>query len=370
MKCGFCGNELENGAQFCPNCGMIISLGEENETAQENDTVVESVYNVFKSNIEKEKKETPVAQAKELAVDPTEEKVEFVMSLPEFGEYVAEPIKAPEHIEIPDHSVEEAIETEAETAEEVSEETEAVEEIAEIPEIAEETELETEETAEEAEDIYSYSSEETKEQDMAEEAEVPLDIRVPEVNVIYEGPEKAPEPIAVAKTAPKNEELRKKKQAKENLDKISPDKKENKKSPKAAKSDKKGIDGIKIESVLGIAVAVVLVLFACVYAVKNDNDYTYSLLKLREQEHDAEDGSPADGDTPGVTISFISFESERLLDCLSDPSDENRRKLNAEVNRVVAYSHGEYVDYDINEALQMQKTIDPFEYSVARILSL
>ena len=38
-----------------------------------------------------------------------------------------------------------------------------------------------------------------------------------------------------------------------------------------------------------------------------------------------------------MTISFISFESERLLDCLADPSDENRRKLNAEVNRVVAY---------------------------------
>jgi hypothetical protein len=43
------------------------------------------------------------------------------------------------------------------------------------------------------------------------------------------------------------------------------------------------------------------------YAVPNDNDDTYSLLKLREQEHDAEDGSPADGDTPGVTISFIAF---------------------------------------------------------------
>ena len=41
------------------------------------------------------------------------------------------------------------------------------------------------------------------------------------------------------------------------------------------------------------------------YAVPNDNDYIYSLLKLREQEHDAEYGSPADGDTPGVTISFI-----------------------------------------------------------------
>ena len=73
------------------------------------------------------------------------------------------------------------------------------------------------------------------------------------------------------------------------------------------------------------------------YAVQNGNDYIYSLLKLREQEHDAEDGSPADGDTPGVTISFISFNSERLLDCLSDPTDENRMKLNAEINRVVAY---------------------------------
>ena len=43
------------------------------------------------------------------------------------------------------------------------------------------------------------------------------------------------------------------------------------------------------------------------YAVPEGNDYVYSLLKLREQEHDAEDGAPADGDTPGVTISFISF---------------------------------------------------------------
>ena len=73
------------------------------------------------------------------------------------------------------------------------------------------------------------------------------------------------------------------------------------------------------------------------YAVPNDKDYTYSLLKLREQEHDAEDGAPADGDTPGVTISFISFNSERLLACLADPADENRKKLNAEINRVVAY---------------------------------
>ena len=73
------------------------------------------------------------------------------------------------------------------------------------------------------------------------------------------------------------------------------------------------------------------------YAVPNDNDYTYSLLKLREQEYDAKDGSMADGDAPGVTISFISFDCERLIACLDIPTDENRKKLNAEINRVVAY---------------------------------
>jgi len=39
-------------------------------------------------------------------------------------------------------------------------------------------------------------------------------------------------------------------------------------------------------------------------------------------------------------------------------------------NRVVAYKHGEYVDYDINEALAMKKDIDPFQYSVARTLAI
>ena len=73
------------------------------------------------------------------------------------------------------------------------------------------------------------------------------------------------------------------------------------------------------------------------YAVSNDKDYTYGLLKLREQEYDAEEGSGGDGDTPGVTISFISFDIERLMVCLSDPNDENRKKLNVEINRVVAF---------------------------------
>lgn len=74
-----------------------------------------------------------------------------------------------------------------------------------------------------------------------------------------------------------------------------------------------------------------------VYAVADGEGHTYSLLKLREQEHDAETGVPADGDAPGVTISFVAFFCGILLDCLHVPTDENRRKLSREINRVVAY---------------------------------
>ena len=73
------------------------------------------------------------------------------------------------------------------------------------------------------------------------------------------------------------------------------------------------------------------------YAVPKEKDHVYSLVKLREQEHDTEDGAPADGDTPGVTISFIAFDHAALLDCLAEPTSKNRRKLNGEINRVVAF---------------------------------
>lgn len=74
-----------------------------------------------------------------------------------------------------------------------------------------------------------------------------------------------------------------------------------------------------------------------VYAVPDGQDYAYSLLKFREQEYDAASGIPADGDAPGVTISFVSFAWAILMDCLMDPSAGNRQKLNSEINRVVAY---------------------------------
>ena len=71
------------------------------------------------------------------------------------------------------------------------------------------------------------------------------------------------------------------------------------------------------------------------YAIE-DGSWIYSLVKLREQEHDREEGRIGDGDTPGVTVSFISFRPDILIQCLAEPIMENRRAMNREINRVVS----------------------------------
>jgi len=73
------------------------------------------------------------------------------------------------------------------------------------------------------------------------------------------------------------------------------------------------------------------------FAVPGKTEYVYGLLKMREQEHDLERGIQADGDTPGVTISFIAFDTGIFRSCLENPSAENRKKMGMEINRVVAY---------------------------------
>lgn len=72
------------------------------------------------------------------------------------------------------------------------------------------------------------------------------------------------------------------------------------------------------------------------YAVPAAKEYVYGLLKMREQEYDAENGVRADGDAPGVTISFIAFNTDTLMDCLFDPIPTNQKALEQELNRVVA----------------------------------
>lgn len=72
------------------------------------------------------------------------------------------------------------------------------------------------------------------------------------------------------------------------------------------------------------------------YAVPQGEDHVYSLFKMREQESDVSEALPADGDTPGVTVSFIAFDVAVLDRCLSDPRPDHRSSLNREINRVVA----------------------------------
>ena len=44
--------------------------------------------------------------------------------------------------------------------------------------------------------------------------------------------------------------------------------------------------------------------------------------------------------------------------------------MEGKTNRVVGYRHGEFVDFDINEALSMKKELPAYAYEVAKRLAL
>ena len=44
--------------------------------------------------------------------------------------------------------------------------------------------------------------------------------------------------------------------------------------------------------------------------------------------------------------------------------------LQGKTNRVVGYQHGEFVDFDIEEGLNMKKTINEYQFEIARLLSV
>lgn len=44
--------------------------------------------------------------------------------------------------------------------------------------------------------------------------------------------------------------------------------------------------------------------------------------------------------------------------------------LQGKTNRVVGYKHGEFVDFDIEDALKMEKGIDDYQYEVAQLLAI
>ena len=73
-----------------------------------------------------------------------------------------------------------------------------------------------------------------------------------------------------------------------------------------------------------------------IYALGKEDGFVYSLFKLREQEYDMFAGERADYDSPGVTVSFISYNVNTLLNCLDEPTDKNKKAMSDEINRVVA----------------------------------
>lgn len=95
------------------------------------------------------------------------------------------------------------------------------------------------------------------------------------------------------------------------------------------------------------------------YAVSDGEKHTYSLFKMREQEYDAKQGRNADGDTPGVSIPFISMRTEVLLECLRKPTSDNRRHLNEEINRVVAYG-GQHHDKTLKRYFVRSEAQGPY----------
>lgn len=62
----------------------------------------------------------------------------------------------------------------------------------------------------------------------------------------------------------------------------------------------------------------------------------YGLVKMREQEFDARQGRLADGDTPGITVSFVSLNLEPLENCLREPSGAQIASLVRELDRVTS----------------------------------
>ena len=92
MKCSFCSNELEAGAQFCPHCGMILSLSDEEPaevTTPAEQIVEEKSENVFNADSPINEEEFHVAM--ELEPNTTEEFVDVVEGIPEYVSAFPEP---------------------------------------------------------------------------------------------------------------------------------------------------------------------------------------------------------------------------------------------------------------------------------------
>ena len=78
-------------------------------------------------------------------------------------------------------------------------------------------------------------------------------------------------------------------------------------------------------------------------AVPSSSDYSYGLYKMREQENDSYDNND-----PGVTISFVSLDTDLLLTCINSSTAANKIALFNDLYRVTTQPMPEYDD-DLQE---------------------
>lgn len=112
MKCSFCGKELEKGATFCPECGTILSIDDDNEKAtvptfEENEKI--DIYSDYKKtddeDLYKVPEYTPPVFEEPVYTEPVEE-----VSLQEAEEVEDDPF-----VEMhPDETINETVEEESE----------------------------------------------------------------------------------------------------------------------------------------------------------------------------------------------------------------------------------------------------------------
>ena len=70
-----------------------------------------------------------------------------------------------------------------------------------------------------------------------------------------------------------------------------------------------------------------------IFGIESDGVEKYGLCKMREQEYDKPDGG--DGDAPGVTISFVGLNVNKLNTCLNERTMENKYNLYQHLKEVV-----------------------------------
>lgn len=94
-----------------------------------------------------------------------------------------------------------------------------------------------------------------------------------------------------------------------------------------------------------------------IFAVPSSNGYTYGLYKMREQESDSDDNND-----PGVTISFIKFDTTLLLNCISSSTSSNKKLLYSHLNNVVAESNRDSVTHntDIYNYFRLSEKEGPY----------